>query len=352
MLKLLLRLISVLMVLFVLAVGAVVIEYRHFTTTPLRFENNLLHYEVKPGMSLREVAQDLAQRGVIKHWIYLVGLAQWQGRAHQIKAGEYAFASGITPLQLLDQMVAGQVLEHTLTVIEGWTFRQLMDLIQGAKTLDHTLTGLTDEQIMARLGYPDQHPEGRFLPDTYRFPKNMTDLAFLQRAYQAMTNVLEKEWQTRSPGLPLNTPYEALILASIIEKETAVPSERGIIAGVFIRRLQKGMRLQTDPTVIYGMGNAYNGDIKRRDLVADTPYNTYLRTGLPPTPIALPGADAIHAALHPEPGTSLFFVARGDGSHEFSDTIEAHNKAVQKYQLKSPATSSSTKPVASQESKK
>ncbi|MEW6354500.1 MAG: endolytic transglycosylase MltG [Pseudomonadota bacterium] len=333
MLKILLRAFSVLAVIAVLAAAWLVIDYRQFLNTPLALGGQALHYDIAPGTGVKKIAQDLERRGVVKHWFYLAALARLQGQAHQIKAGEYEFIAGTTPTQLLDQLVAGRVLEYSFTLVEGWTFRQLLEALRQNTALQHTLTGLNDAQIMERLGWPGQHPEGRFLPDTYRFPKGTTDAAFLQRAYRAMSERLESEWRARSPEVALGDPYQALILASIVEKESARPEERAVIAGVFLRRLERGMRLQTDPTVIYGMGAGFDGDIRRRDLRADTPYNTYVREGLPPTPIAMPGADALHAALHPAPGASLYFVSRGDGSHEFSDTLEAHNKAVQKYQL-------------------
>jgi UPF0755 protein len=201
---------------------------------------------------------------------------------------------------------------------------------------------------MARLGYAGQHPEGRFLPDTYNFPAGTTDMVFLERAADAMEKLLSMEWSEREDGVPYKNPYEALIMASIIEKETGVPEERGMISGVFVRRLLKGMRLQTDPTVIYGMGDRFNGNIRRKDLAANTPYNTYLHTGLPPTPIAMPGRAAVHAALHPTPGNALFFVSKGDGSHYFSASLEEHNKAVSQYQLnhKKPSSSTSVKKVS------
>lgn len=338
--KVFLSVVGFFVVVATLAAAWVVIEYKHFARTPLEFGTPTLHYEVKPGTNVREIAHDLAQRGVIPHRVYLVALAQWQGRAQHIKAGEYQFDNGITPVQLLDQLVAGQVFEHTLTVVEGWTFRQLLEAVKRHPMLTHTLTGLSDAQIMDKLGFPNEHPEGRFYPDTYRFPKGTTDVAFLRRAYLAMDDYLNKAWPRRSSDLPLSTPYQALILASIVEKETAQPSERTIIAGVFLRRLEKGMRLQTDPTVIYGLGANFDGNLRRRDLSADNPYNTYMRTGLPPTPIALPGRAAINAVLHPAPGDSLYFVSRGDGSHEFSDNFEAHNRAVKRYQPKARAGTS------------
>ncbi|MEO6697256.1 MAG: endolytic transglycosylase MltG, partial [Gammaproteobacteria bacterium] len=246
---------------------------------------------------------------------------------------EYEIKPGVTPLQFLDQLVAGQVIEYSLTVVEGWTFRQLRQEIEKHPSLTKTLINLSDSQLMEKLGWPGEHPEGRFYPDSYHFPKGATDASFYQRAYRTMQDYLDKEWVSRDPNLPLKTPYEALIMASIVERETAVPSERPTIAGVFLRRLQAGMKLQTDPTVIYGLGIHFDGNLHRRDLEKDTPYNTYTRTGLPPTPIALPSAAAIHAVLHPEQGNALYFVARGDGSHEFTDNLMQHNKAVQKYQV-------------------
>lgn len=338
MLKIFFRFLGILVISATLVVAWVVIEYRYFTDTPLSIGADGMTYEIRPGMGLKDVGQELSERGVIKHWAYLAGLGRWQDKAHQIKTGEYHFAPGITPQQLLDQIVAGQVLEYSLTIVEGWTFRQLMNTVNRNPELTHSLAGLSDEQIMEAIGQPGQHPEGRFYPDTYHFNKSLSDVAFLQRTYRAMNRYLESEWQTRDTGLPLASPYEALILASIVEKETGLASERKAIAGVFTRRLQKGMRLQTDPTIIYGMGAAYSGDIRRRDLTTDTPYNTYLHAGLPPTPIALPGADSIHAVLHPDSGNTLFFVARGDGGHVFSETLDAHNKAVLKYQLKDRAS--------------
>ena len=218
--------------------------------------------------------------------------------------------------------------------MEGWNFKQVLAAVSGHEALKHTLKGLTDGEIMARLGHPGEHPEGRFYPDTYKFPRGTTDAAFLERAYQSMSRLLAEEWGKRDPDLPLKTPYEALILASIVEKETGVADERSEIAGVFVRRLRKGMKLQTDPTVIYGMGDNFKGNIRRRDLKQDTPYNTYVHTGLPPTPISMPGSAAIRAVLHPAPGKSLYFVARGDGSHYFSKSLAEHNRAVRKFQLK------------------
>ena len=313
--------------------GWLIMDYRQFASNPLPIAEQGYRYIIPPGTSLNRFADELHQAGIMPHPAYLRWMGRLEGKAQSIKAGEYLFAPGITPPQLLDQVVTGAVMEHTITVVEGWTFAQLIDALRQNDAIEHVLNGLNDDQIMARLGHPDQHPEGRFMPDTYHFPRGMTDLAFLHRAYQAMEERLKDEWEKRDQGLPYETPYQALIMASIIEKETALPEERPEIAGVFVRRLTKGMRLQTDPTVIYGLGDRFDGNLRRKDLVSDSPYNTYMHAGLPPTPIALPGLASIHAAMHPAPGDAIYFVSRGDGSHVFSATLEAHNEAVRRYQI-------------------
>lgn len=292
--------------------------------------------EVSPGTSLRALSRELVARGWIAHPYYLQFHARRSGDGNRIKAGEYAIEPGTSPLELLEQIIAGDVIQHTLTIVEGWTYRDLFLAVQQHDKIEKTLAPelvAEPEQLMQTLELDDVHPEGRFYPDTYHFPSGTTDTAFLRRAYRIMQEILADEWQQRAEDLPYNNAYEALIMASIIEKETAVPAERGEIAGVFVRRLQKGMRLQTDPTVIYGMGESYDGNIRRKDLQVSSPYNTYAIDGLPPTPIALPGRDAIHAALHPAGGKTLYFVSRGDGSHYFSETLREHNRAVAKYQL-------------------
>lgn len=290
-------------------------------------------FEIPLGMSLRTLAQELTALGVLDHPYYFLALAYLRGDAGRVKAGEYEISPGMTPVALLDRVVKNQVYQRSVTLIEGWTLAQLLAALARNDRLVAKLEGTTPEDLMAALGRPDQHPEGRFFPDTYRFTKGTSDLDILGRAAQAMDRVLAEEWWDRAPGLPLESPDQALVLASIIEKETGQAGERPAIAGVFIRRLQLGMRLQTDPTVIYGLGAAFDGDLRRADLTRDTPYNTYTRHGLPPTPIALPGRAALHAALHPEAGDSLYFVARGDGGHWFSATLEEHNQAVRRYQL-------------------
>ncbi len=294
-------------------------------------------FEVQHGSNLTRVARQLAERGLLSRPRYLVWYAHWIRHNTKISVGEYHIEPGTTPEGLLNQLLEGKVIQYSITLVDGWTFAQAMEVVQHNPYLIHRLEGLDNDAIMAKLGHPRQHPEGRFMPDTYNFPRGLTDIAFLQRAYDAMQGYLEKAWQTRDVGLPLKSPYEALILASIVEKETGLASERRAIAGVFIRRMLKHMRLQSDPTVIYGMGDSYKGNIRRRDLNNDTPYNTYKHTGLPPTPIALPGREAINAVMHPEEGDSLYFVSRGDGSHKFSATLEEHNRAVIKYQLKGKA---------------
>ncbi|MEW8014697.1 MAG: endolytic transglycosylase MltG [Candidatus Sedimenticola endophacoides] len=309
-------------------------DFNRFKQTPLDLPEAGLSYTLEPGTSYDGVVEALRERGVLENPLYMRLLGRLNGRAGRIQAGEYDIPHGTTPETLIALLVSGRVKSYSLTVIEGWTFSQLLELLAGEEAIRQTLEGGDPAEIMQRIGHPEEHPEGRFLADTYHFPRGTTDLAFLKRAYQAQADLLASEWQRRDPELPLDAPYEALILASIIEKETGVASERARIAGVFVRRLRKGMKLQTDPTVIYGMGKRYNGNIRKRDLLEDTPYNTYVHRGLPPTPIALPGADAIHAALHPSDGKALYFVAKGNGEHHFSATLEEHNRAVRKYQLR------------------
>ncbi len=294
---------------------------------------NSLTYTIKPGMNLKQVGQDLTQQGVLDHPYYIILEGRLQGSDSRLKAGEYLLKPGVTQRQLLEQFVAGKVVQHSLTLIEGWSFRQLMNEVSSNGTLVQTLANVDSKTVMTALAVPEVHLEGRFYPDTYHFPIGMTDIEFLHRAYVKMTRVLDEEWQQREAGLPYKTSDEALIMASIIEKETAIAEERAAIAGVFVRRLQKGMKLQTDPTVIYAMGDDYQGNIRRKDLKIDSPYNTYFYVGLPPTPIALPGIESIHAALHPDDGETLYFVAKGDGSHYFSKTLKEHNRAVARYQL-------------------
>lgn len=309
-------------------------DYKAFGENPLAIPRDGWRYEVMAGANLKTIARDLRDLGVLQRPEYLRWMARREGYSGRVKVGEYEFSANTTPRELLEKIVSGKVVQYTLAVVEGWTFKQMRDAVAANDMLTHSLNTLPDAEVMARIGFAAMHPEGRFFPDTYSFPRNTSDVDFFRRAYTTMQEHLAQAWSQRAAGLPLASPDEALILASIVEKETGVATERPAIAGVFVRRLKKGMKLQTDPTVIYGLGDRYDGNIRKRDLEANTPYNTYRIKGLPPTPIALPGKDAINAALHPAPGDALYFVARGDGSHEFSATIEQHNRAVHKYQIK------------------
>ena len=312
--------------------GWYVFEQRRALDAPLDVPQGGFDYVLPAGASLNQVARDLAASGLLANPRSLIVYARWHGHAGGIKAGEYRIEAGTTAITLLDQLIAGRVVQHTLTVVEGWTFEQMMAAIAADDRLRHTLIGLPGDAVMARLGLAGQHPEGRFFADTYHFPRGTSDVAFLRRAHAAMADFLAATWPGRQSELPLKSPEEALILASIVEKETGQAGERPRIAGVFVERLRKGMRLETDPTVIYGMGDAFDGNLRRRDLRADTPYNTYVHKGLPPTPIAIPSAAAIRAVLHPRVDGALFFVAKGDGSHQFSATYEEHPQAVNRYQ--------------------
>lgn len=330
------RLASVLViaVVAVLITGAVLLaRYQAFRDSRLTVPDGGLVYLLKEGTSLSHLAQDLEQRDILCCPRFFVWLGRETDAAHRLQTGEYRITPEMTPVSLLDTLTSGDVIQHALVIVEGQTFREVLAVVRDTDTLQPTLDVSDTSDIMVRLGHANEHPEGRLLPDTYHFPSGTTDVAFLQRAYNAMAEKLAAAWDERDEGLPFRTPYEALILASIVEKETGQVDERPLIAGVFVQRLRKGMRLQTDPTVIYGMGEGFDGNIRRRDLLADTPYNTYTRDGLPPTPIAMPGRDAIDAVMHPQENGYLYFVARGDGSHYFSRTLQEHNQAVKKYQL-------------------
>ncbi|MDQ5911259.1 MAG: hypothetical protein QG599_3356 [Pseudomonadota bacterium] len=321
-----------------LSLSLIYADYRHFLEMPLSVPAQGLVLDIKPGTGISHLARQLHEQSAMSRPpLYLETYARLNGLASRLKAGEYALTADLTPLLLLDRIVAGRVIQYSLTVVEGWTFRQLRQALVAHPKLVQTLSGLSDTEVMARLNRPGDHPEGRFLPDTYHFPTGFTDEAFLQRALTAMDQRLAEIWNQRAPDVPLQNADQALILASIIEKETGVAAERAEIAGVFTRRLRQGMRLQTDPTVIYGLGEAFDGNLRRRDLETDTPYNTYTRSGLPPTPIALPGMAALEAAVNPAPGDTLYFVADGQGGHVFSRTLEEHNRAVRRYQLKKPS---------------
>jgi len=305
----------------------------YFANKPVELPSSEVEIDLKAGSSLRSVSRQLVQQGILNEpWSFML-LVRAMGKAGEIKAGNYLIEDGITPYQLFLILTEGSTKQSSITFIEGWTFKQMRSAINSHEDIKHVTMAYTDEQIMQEIGAKEKHPEGLFFPDTYYFSKGMSDKDILQRAYESMQAKIAEAWQNREPGLPYRTPYEALIMASIVEKETGKASERALIAGVFLNRLRIGMRLQTDPTVIYGMGDEFDGNLRRQDLLNDTSYNTYTRIGLPPTPIAMPGLAAIHAALHPGKTKALYFVGRGDGSHAFSGSLNEHNRAVNQYQL-------------------
>ncbi len=312
--------------------GWLFIAYQKFQSAPVTLASDTQSIDVAAGSSLQQLGASLHRQGIISSPRFFNILGRELNAARSLKVGEYVLRQGMTPRDVLMLMTEGKVVQHGLTLIEGHTFKEMLARIHDHPVIEATLQGLDDAAIMEQLGYPGEHPEGRFLADTYYFPRHTTDVEFLQRAYAAMQSELASAWEKRADGLPLKTPYEALILASIVEKETGKADERATIAGVFVRRLQKGMRLQTDPTVIYGLGDTFDGNLRRRDLVTDNPYNTYTRHGLPPTPIAMPGTAALQAVMQPADGDSLYFVSRGDGSHYFSATLREHELAVDKFQ--------------------
>lgn len=328
------RLAGVLVIAFSAVFGWFGYDYQNFRQTPLTVPAAGAVVVIEPGRSVRGIARELAAAGITDSPVYLEVLARTSGTASRLQAGEYRITPGMTPDALLRLLASGKVVQHTLTIVEGWTFQQLLGAVRAHPVLTQSLSDAAPGDVMKALQRAGEHPEGRFLPDTYHFPRGTTDAEVLERAYTAMEQTLQREWAGRAADLPFDTPYQALILASIVEKETGLAAERPRIAGVFVRRLKANMRLQTDPTVIYGLGARFDGNIRSGDLRADTPYNTYVRTGLPPTPIALPGSDAIRAVLHPAAGDELYFVAKGDGSHHFSATLDEHLRAVRKYQLK------------------
>lgn len=306
-------------------------DYDSTMNNPAVWEKSVI-IEIEKGDTLSKITEKLIEQEVHIKPIWFKWLAKRNQANKKIKSGEYELAANLTAPQILELFISGKVKQHAITFPEGWSFKQVCQELDKNPYLQHTLQKLPIETITTKLGILQNHPEGLFFPDTYFFEKNTTDIALLKRAYDRMQIVLAEEWQSKAENLPLTTPYQALILASIVEKETASPAERSQIAGVFTRRLQQNIMLQTDPTVIYGMGDSYQGDIRKSDLQNPTPYNTYTFTGLPPTPIAMAGREAIHATLHPESDETLFFVAKGDGTHVFSTTLEEHNAAVEQYQ--------------------
>jgi UPF0755 protein len=329
--------------LIITVIFSVLYDFQKFADSPLQVKDTV-RFVVPRGASLRQVARDLESVGALDRDDYFILLATLDQNAHRVQAGEYEISRGTTPRQLLEILVAGRVRQHAVTIVEGWTFPQLLNALHGHEAIAKTLEGPSDPRIMALIDDATKQPEGRFLPDTYYFPRGTTDIAFLGRAFEAMEREVGQAWAARADGLPLGSPYEVLILASIVEKEAARREERARIAGVFVRRLLRGMRLQSDPTVIYGLGERFDGNLRRQDLQADTSHNTYVRPGLPPTPIALPGRAAIWATVRPEEGESLYFVARGDGSHYFSATLAEHNRAVERFQLRGRAAFDASSP--------
>lgn len=292
----------------------------------------VVEVSIEPGTSPKEVAALVAKVGVPVNASLLYLWFRLSGQSRQIRAGSYEWSGQASPWHILRKLVRGDESSGSVTLVEGWNIRQVREALRKADNLKPESAKLTDAQLMQALERPGLHPEGRFFPDTYTYSKGSTDLAVLRRAMRAMDRHLDAAWAQRNTKIPLNTPEQALILASIVEKETGLLSDQGQISAVFHNRLVLGMRLQTDPTVIYGMGTRFDGNIRRSDLTTDTPYNTYTREGLPPTPISMPGRAALYAALHPAPSKALFFVARSDGSSEFSATLEEHNRAVNRYQ--------------------
>jgi UPF0755 protein len=303
-----------------------------YALRPLPFSNLPYEFSLKQGSSLKSAARQMQHDGVLpSDWLFVL-LARGLGKATQIKPGNYEIETPVSPLQLLDMISKGRVEQSEISIIEGWSFNQLRAAMNTESTLRHDTLGLSDAEILQRIGATEKDSEGIFFPDTYNFSSGSSDLAVLKRAYQLMQRNLQESWKTRAADLPLQTPYQALILASIVEKETGKANDRTMIAAVFINRLRKKMLLQTDPTVIYGMGDSFDGNLRKRDLLTDTPYNTYTRAGLTPTPISLPGLAAIQAVLHPAQTNALYFVAKGDGSSYFSSSLTEHNNAVNRYQ--------------------
>ena len=325
--------VGVLAALFVLVAGIGLWQVDRFLHAPVSVPDDGARFEITPGTSFHEVSHRLEEAGIVSNSTLLRGYARWTGQANSVQAGEYQILTGTTPVELLDQFTSGDVRLYSFTIVEGWNQWDLLRAMQAHPQIDARMTDEDWPALLAELGTDTTHPEGLFLPETYRFPRNTTDRTLLKQAHGLMQSALAEEWAERDTTSAVATPYEALILASIVEKETARTDERAKIAGVFARRLDNRMRLQTDPTVIYGIGPGFNGNLTRRDLQTDTAYNTYTRGGLPPTPIAMPGRDAIHAALHPAAGAELYFVATGldDGSHKFSATKSEHDAAVAEY---------------------
>ena len=323
-------LLAIAVICFVAIISNSWVDYCLQVNSPLK-NMEIVSFEITKGQSLKSIADGLYSKGLIEKPMWFRLLAWSENATGKLKFGEYEIPVATTPRQLLTLFTSGKVRHYSVTIVEGWTFRQMVDALQRQPKLVHQIDGKTAKEIMELLDAPGEMAEGRFFPDTYFFPKGTADIDVLKRAYRKMQTVLADEWRERAQDLQLHNPYEALILASIVEKESALAEERTKIAGVFSRRLAKRMLLQTDPTVIYGMGESYMGNIRKDDLLRDTPFNTYVHLGLPPTPICMPGIGALRAVLHPDSDGSLYFVARGDGGHVFSENLADHNKAVDQY---------------------
>ncbi|AAO90046.1 endolytic transglycosylase MltG [Coxiella burnetii] len=326
----------------ILFIGAIVvmilgmwfaIVWHRFIHTPLQSDKAIQQVstiKVPPGTGIHYLAKSLHEQGLLQNPQFFIWLARLKGDAPLLKAGEYEITPTMTPLELLRNVVAGKVKQRSITFIEGWTFREMKQTLEENPYIHHTIDRLSDQKILAKLGCTNLRPEGLFFPDTYSFTWGDNDIKILRQAYQRMQTILNEAWQQRADNLPYKNPYQALILASLVEKETALPKERPKIAGVILRRLKKGMPLQVDPTVLYGLGRPYGSPITKEDLVSNSPYNTYQHYGLPPTPIDMPSRASILAALKPESGDALYYVARGDGSHIFSATYKEHKEAIKK----------------------
>ncbi len=314
-----------------LAIG-VVTAFVFWAKEPITTSGEPIPFAITPGSSVGQAGQQIARAGVPMNPFMFSMLARATQMSAKIKAGSYELKPGTTPRRLIDQLVRGEFAQESLTIIEGWTFKQMRQAVAASKGLKHDTVAMSDSELMGKISNEYKAPEGLFFPDTYLFAKGSSDLHIYKQAHALLIKRLGEAWEKRDPSLPYKSPYEALIMASIVEKETGQKSERAMIAGVFVNRLNQGMMLQTDPTVIYGMGDKFAGDIRKKDLETDTPYNTYTRAGLPPTPIALPGTQSLAAALGPAKTPALYFVARGDGTSVFSDNLPDHNKAVSKFQ--------------------
>lgn len=316
----------------ILAATAAAAGFNWWSKQPIITEEPAIEFSIMPGSGAHAAGQQIAEAGVPIQPLLFNLLARFTGKTSKLKAGAYELKPGTTPMRLIDQLVRGEFAQESLTIIEGWTFRQMRQAIAAHKGLKHDTVALSDRELMARITSAYTAPEGLFFPDTYLFAKGSSELQIFRQAHSMLIAKLSEAWDKRDPNLPYKNPYEALTMASIVEKETGQKSERTMIAGVFVNRLRLGMLLQTDPTVIYGMGEKYEGKIRKKDLETDTPYNTYTRGGLPPTPIALPGLQSLTAALAPARTPALYFVSRGNGTSQFSDNLTDHNRAVNQYQ--------------------